>query len=73
MSVQTLATTIAGIVKETKDKSGMAMLGVYSGGMVTLEVGTFPAVKAVPVNVYDGKMVWCLVNATKTSAVIVGD
>jgi len=72
MSIQKLADTIAKAVTVAKDTNGKARRGVYSGGMVTVDIGTFPAVKAVPVNLYNGKQVWVQITAGNT-AIIIGD
>ena len=72
MSVLELANTIAKAVKYTQDNSGKAKLGVYNNGFVSTDVGNLAAVKAVPVNLYNGKMVWVQVTANNT-AVIIGD
>ena len=72
MSVQALADVIAGAIKTARDTTGKAQHGVYSGGMVTVDTGCYSAVKAVPVNLYEGKQVWVQISAEGT-AVIIGE
>ena len=72
MSIQRLADTIANAVKFVNDTRGKAEIGIYNNGMVTLERGTVPATKGVPVNLYNGKQVWVQVTSGNT-AVIIGD
>ena len=72
MSVQTLATVIADAINIARNKNGKAQKGTYSHGFVTVEEGTLPAIKAVPVNLYEGKIVWVQVTEDK-NAVIIGE
>ena len=72
MSVESLANTVATAIKAVRDNKGKAEYGVYSGGMVTVESGTYSAVKAVPINLYDGKQVWVQLSADGV-AVIIGE
>lgn len=72
MSVERLAATVAEAIRKISDTRGVAEYGVYSSGQVTISSGTFPAVKAVPVNLYDGKQVWVQLTESGT-AVIIGD
>lgn len=72
MSVQRLANTIAQAVKYVQDTRGKAQHGVYNNGMVTLDTGTIPATKAVPINLYNGKQVWVQVTNGNT-AIIIGE
>lgn len=71
MSVKLLAETIAKM-RKAGNNTGIAQRGVYSGGSVITEQGTFPAIKAVPVNLYNGKQVWVQITAEK-SAIIIGE
>lgn len=70
--VNRLANTIAGAIRLAHDTNGKAQYGVYNGGRVTVDTGTYPAVKAVPVNLYEGKQVWVQISADG-NAVIIGD
>ena len=72
MSVEKLAATVAEAIRTISDTRGKAEYGVYSAGQVTVNSGTYSAVKAVPVNLYEGKQVWVQITATG-SAVIIGD
>ena len=72
MSVADLANTLAKAVQKAREENGKAQSGVYSGGQVTTASGTYTAIKAVPVNLFDGKQVWVQVTATG-SAIIIGD
>ena len=72
MSVADLANTLAKAIQKARDENGKAQQGVYNDGYVTVDSGTYGAVTAVPVNLYNGKQVWVQVTATG-SAVIIGD
>lgn len=70
MSVDALTTRIAKALREISSTRGKAELGVYSGGQVTTASGTYAAVKAVPVSLYEGKQVWVQVTADGTAIII---
>lgn len=72
-NVEKLAKAIGDAVYYTKNFSGKAQYAAWHGGNVTVKEGTIPAVPAVPVNLYEGKMVWVQLTEGNRLAVIIGD
>lgn len=71
MSVQQLANVIATAVNYVNSTRGMATRGIIAGDTVSCDGGTYAYDLACPINLYDGKEVWC-VEADSGVMVIVG-
>lgn len=72
MSVQRLASVIATAVKTATSTIGMAERGIISGGTVVTTHGVYRIASACPLNLYDGRQVWCQVTEDGKTAVVIG-
>lgn len=72
-SIDRLANIIAQAVHTATSTIGMAERAIVSGQTVITSHGAYTYDVVCPVALYDGKSVWVLITADKSTAVIIGD